>query len=383
MASPTGTARPPPSVTMPMGMDDHYLPQRHHREHGEQRRPADHRRPDQGRHDCWRVPTPGITRPSGGDPHRLAGTSAYIYTDGRAGQVGDGRLLDHRLRARRRRRPDRRRLRHAGVRPPLSWSITATRPALRAVRPPVPPPTVTTPRATAPAGPRRTATTSYAYDQAERLTGSQRRRPPPATRTTATGCAPPRRVGSVTTAFTWDGSTKRRTCSPTAPPATSTGPAASRSSRSAPATQWYFHDQLGSTRALTDSTGAVVGTYAYTPYGTVSATPGRHHTSAVHRSVHRRRKRLRLPAGALLRPGHGAVPHRRPGRAIHLQPLRVHRWQPAQRHRCERAVEFGRGYLSTNTWPPSPTSASPPVSSLWALRSRRVCALSAPRFCSP
>lgn len=36
---------------------------------------------------------------------------------------------------------------------------------------------------------------------------------------------------------------------------------------------WYHHDQLGSTRVLTDNTGAVVGAFTYDPYGkTTSAT---------------------------------------------------------------------------------------------------------------
>ncbi|HZQ27271.1 MAG TPA: RHS repeat-associated core domain-containing protein, partial [Acidimicrobiales bacterium] len=39
-------------------------------------------------------------------------------------------------------------------------------------------------------------------------------------------------------------------------------------------TQWFFHDQLGSTRALTDSSGAVVGTWSYDPYGQVVASSG-------------------------------------------------------------------------------------------------------------
>lgn len=37
---------------------------------------------------------------------------------------------------------------------------------------------------------------------------------------------------------------------------------------------WYHHDQLGSTRALTNSTGASVATYTYDPYGNVTACTG-------------------------------------------------------------------------------------------------------------
>ncbi|CAN3985271.1 hypothetical protein [Kitasatospora purpeofusca] len=36
---------------------------------------------------------------------------------------------------------------------------------------------------------------------------------------------------------------------------------------SATGSQWYFHDHLGSTRALTDTAGAIVGSFAYTPSG--------------------------------------------------------------------------------------------------------------------
>jgi len=38
--------------------------------------------------------------------------------------------------------------------------------------------------------------------------------------------------------------------------------------------RWYHHDQLGSTRALTNSTGDTIATYAYTSYGQLSASTG-------------------------------------------------------------------------------------------------------------
>jgi RHS repeat-associated protein len=38
--------------------------------------------------------------------------------------------------------------------------------------------------------------------------------------------------------------------------------------------RWYHHDQLGSTIALTSTTGAPLGTTSYTPYGTIAATTG-------------------------------------------------------------------------------------------------------------
>ena len=37
---------------------------------------------------------------------------------------------------------------------------------------------------------------------------------------------------------------------------------------------YYHHDQLGSTRALTDQSGAVVATYTYDPYGKLTASTG-------------------------------------------------------------------------------------------------------------
>ena len=38
--------------------------------------------------------------------------------------------------------------------------------------------------------------------------------------------------------------------------------------------RWYHHDQLGSTRALTNAAGDVIGTYTYTPFGELNASTG-------------------------------------------------------------------------------------------------------------
>jgi RHS repeat-associated protein len=38
--------------------------------------------------------------------------------------------------------------------------------------------------------------------------------------------------------------------------------------------RWYHHDQLGSTRAITDTTGTIIGTYAYSPYGKLTTITG-------------------------------------------------------------------------------------------------------------
>ena len=36
---------------------------------------------------------------------------------------------------------------------------------------------------------------------------------------------------------------------------------------------YFTHDQLGSTRLLTNSSGASVGTYTYSPYGVAVSIP--------------------------------------------------------------------------------------------------------------
>jgi RHS repeat-associated protein len=40
------------------------------------------------------------------------------------------------------------------------------------------------------------------------------------------------------------------------------------------ATYWYHHDQIGSTRLITDSTGASQATYTYDPYGGIASSTG-------------------------------------------------------------------------------------------------------------
>lgn len=118
------------------------------------------------------------------------------------------------------------------------------------------------------------AVSSYTYDQANRLTkatiGS-------ATSTYAydgNGLRASKTVGSTTTAFSWDADqdpnllydgTTSYLYGPGGTPVAQIAAAGS---------QWYFHDQLGSTRALTDAAGAVTGTYGYTQYGVVSAHTG-------------------------------------------------------------------------------------------------------------
>jgi RHS repeat-associated protein len=114
--------------------------------------------------------------------------------------------------------------------------------------------------------------TAYGYDQAHRLTSVSGT-------TTASyaydgnGLRAAKTVGAVTTRFTWDDQDVPDLLSDGA---TSYlyGPGGTPVEQIGATTQWYFHDQLGSTRALVGSTGAITGGYAYTPYGAVSSHTG-------------------------------------------------------------------------------------------------------------
>ncbi|WP_267881207.1 RHS repeat-associated core domain-containing protein [Streptomyces xylophagus] len=116
------------------------------------------------------------------------------------------------------------------------------------------------------------ATTTYAYDQAARLTavgGSATA----SYRYDGNGLRAAKTVGAVTTNFTWDDEDVPDLLSD----GTTSylyGPGGTPVEQIGGTTQWYFHDQLGSTRALADSTGAITGSYAYTPYGEVSSHTG-------------------------------------------------------------------------------------------------------------
>jgi RHS repeat-associated protein len=156
----------------------------------------------------------------------------------------------------------------------LCWSTTATPPASPACGTV---PAGATTYAFDPLGDRKTATaggavTSYGYDQGDRLTSYTK------TGTTAgyayngAGLRASKTVNGTTTRYTWDitqnllyDGTTAYLYGPGGSPVEQVGAAAS---------QWYYHDQLGSTRALTDSAGTVAGGYAYTPWGAVSSHTG-------------------------------------------------------------------------------------------------------------
>lgn len=118
------------------------------------------------------------------------------------------------------------------------------------------------------------AVSSYTYDQANRLTKATIGGATSTYAYDGNGLRASKTVGSTTTAFSWDAEqdpnllydgTTSYLYGPGGTPVAQIA---------ATAAQWYFHDQLGSTRALTDAAGAIAGTYGYTPYGVVSAHTG-------------------------------------------------------------------------------------------------------------
>lgn len=106
---------------------------------------------------------------------------------------------------------------------------------------------------------------TFGYDQAGRLTSASS---PSGSGTYAyngDGLRTTKTVGGSSTSFTWDVSANllsdganRYLYGPGGLPIEQVGPAG---------TVFFVHDQVGSTRALLSSTGAVAGTYSYTPYG--------------------------------------------------------------------------------------------------------------------
>ncbi|HEU5270575.1 MAG TPA: DUF6531 domain-containing protein [Jatrophihabitans sp.] len=114
--------------------------------------------------------------------------------------------------------------------------------------------------------------TALGYDQANRLTSYA---------STATyayngdGLRTAKTVSGATTTETWDTSTSIPTLLTDGSTAYIYGPDGLPLEQiSASGTLYYHHDQLGSTRALTNSTGTVVASYTYDPYGNLKAQAG-------------------------------------------------------------------------------------------------------------
>jgi RHS repeat-associated protein len=118
------------------------------------------------------------------------------------------------------------------------------------------------------------STVTYGYDQANRLANFNSGAATYAY--DGDGLRSSKTVSAATTAFTWDVSGGLPLVVKAGGTSYVHGPGGLPLEQVAPdgTTHWFFHDQLGSTRALTDSAGAVAGTWSYDPYGLVVATAG-------------------------------------------------------------------------------------------------------------
>ena len=123
--------------------------------------------------------------------------------------------------------------------------------------------------------------TAYSYNQLNELTQSQSGTTSPTTYVyDGNDQLESETTGTTTTNYTWDpsvavpallqsgtdGQTTSYVYGPTGLPLEEILPDGS--------TYYYAHDNLGSTRALTSSTGAIANTYTYSPYGTITNQTG-------------------------------------------------------------------------------------------------------------
>jgi RHS repeat-associated protein len=116
------------------------------------------------------------------------------------------------------------------------------------------------------------ASQSYAYNQALELTGVGGE---VSYAYNGDGLRMSKTVGGMTTPFTWDLSNELPLLLEDGTNAYVYGPGGLPLEQVSGSTAlWFHHDQLGSTRLLTDTTGNTVGTYAYTPYGSLATASG-------------------------------------------------------------------------------------------------------------
>jgi RHS repeat-associated protein len=123
-------------------------------------------------------------------------------------------------------------------------------------------------------------TTAYGYDQADRLTSFSAKAKVTLAQATyaydGAGLRASKTVSGTTEAFTWDLAEGTPLLLQDGGTSYVTGPAGLPLEQvsSSGTVRYYHQDQLGSTRALTDAGGHVVATYAYDPYGNLTATTG-------------------------------------------------------------------------------------------------------------
>lgn len=134
------------------------------------------------------------------------------------------------------------------------------------------------------------AATCYSYDQANRLTGINTGTGSTCTSPTTTGTyaydsdglRESKVVSGVTTKFTWDGSSGavpdllQQKVGAAAATSLVYGPGGLPIEQidSAGAPHFYHHDQIGSTRAVSSSSGSVESTKSFDPYGGIAASSG-------------------------------------------------------------------------------------------------------------
>jgi RHS repeat-associated protein len=117
---------------------------------------------------------------------------------------------------------------------------------------------------------------TIAYDQANRMISHQRGKSPKATYTyDGDGLRTSKTIGITKTPFTWDHSGELPLLLADGADYYIYTPAGQPIEKITGSTPAYLHsDQQGSTRIITDGTGAVVGTYSYDPYGGVTGHTG-------------------------------------------------------------------------------------------------------------
>lgn len=125
--------------------------------------------------------------------------------------------------------------------------------------------------ATAPAS---GAASSYTYNQANELTGYTGPGGAASYTYNGQGLRASKTVGTTTNTFTWDTAATADLLSDGATSYVYGPGGVAIEQISGSGAKWYMHDSLGSTRALFDSTGAIVGAYGYDSYGNVTGYTG-------------------------------------------------------------------------------------------------------------
>jgi RHS repeat-associated protein len=125
--------------------------------------------------------------------------------------------------------------------------------------------------ATPPSGPAA----NYTYDQAGRLTGFTQGSTTASYSYDGNGLRTAKKVGTTTTPFAWDLAEGLPLIIQAGPTSYLTGPGGLPLEQVQGSTVLYYHQgQLGSTRLLTDASGAVAATFSYDPYGAIAAHTG-------------------------------------------------------------------------------------------------------------